>query len=91
MVISKLRTQIDAIDEKIVELLSERASLALDIGAVKLQEQLSVYSPEREEAVISRIVNLNRGPLPNGDIREIFALIIKSCRELQASRIGQLG
>jgi len=91
MVISSLRTKIDTIDEQIVELLSERANLALDIGAAKLQEQLSLYSPEREEAILSRIAAMNHGPLPNKDIREIFALIIKSCRELQASRVNQLG
>ncbi len=90
MDIAVLRTKIDAIDEKIVQLLNERADLALVIGAVKLQEQISVYSPEREEAVISRIVNMNRGPLPNKDVSEIFSLIIKACRELQASRITQL-
>ena len=43
-----LREAIDAVDCKLVELLSERARLAQSVGAVKAEHSAPVYRPERE-------------------------------------------
>ena len=50
-----MRRRIDALDERIVELLNERASCALRIGEMKQQLGLEIYQPERESQVLSHV------------------------------------
>ncbi len=46
--LNKLRIEIDSIDEKLVELLNQRAHCVLEIGRYKQQNQRAVYEPQRE-------------------------------------------
>jgi 3-deoxy-7-phosphoheptulonate synthase len=50
MTIDELRRRIDLLDEKLVELLNERAQCALEIGKLKQALRLDVYQPDREAA-----------------------------------------
>jgi len=86
MGIDILRKQIDAIDQQLLELLNERARLAQQIGAEKQQLGLPVFVPEREQQILDRLQQLNPGPLTAFAIREIFALIIQSCRFLETAK-----
>ncbi|HNW61100.1 MAG TPA: chorismate mutase [bacterium] len=84
MNLSSLRQEIDRIDEQIVDLLSERATLAQEIGTLKGSAGLSIRNKQREEAVLYHIESYNQGPLPNEAIVGIFEQIIQACRDLQA-------
>ena len=55
MTIDELRQQIDHLDERLVELLSERAHCALQIGQLKQALGLDVYQPEREKQVLQHV------------------------------------
>jgi chorismate mutase/prephenate dehydratase len=66
-------------------LLNQRAKLALELGKIKAEANLPVYSPEREWAVLSRLARLNRGPFPAAGLTAVFSEIISACRGLQAS------
>ncbi len=79
--ITKHRTEIDALDEKIVALLNERATRAAAIG--KLKANGGAYRPEREAEVLRRIVGANRGPLANDALARLFTEIISACRALE--------
>ncbi len=81
--ISKLRDKINVIDEKILFLLNERAKIVEQIGKIKLKKLSYTYSPEREKIIINRLKSINKGPLKNDDVEEIFTSIINSCRSLQ--------
>ena len=83
MELEQLRTKIDEIDEKILELLSKRAEIATQIGHVKLENNLSIKHSDREEEVLSRLKDKNNGPLSGNDVKIIFKDIIKACRNLQ--------
>ncbi len=79
-----LRKKIDQIDEKVVNLLNDRAVLAQRIGQTKSLSNQEVYVPQREQDVLRRLAGLSRGPLPSITIRSIYREIISGCRSLEA-------
>lgn len=50
--LAPLRTQIDAIDSQLVELLAARAKVTAEVGRVKQQYALPLYVPERELSLL---------------------------------------
>ncbi|HWA12391.1 MAG TPA: prephenate dehydratase [Burkholderiales bacterium] len=88
--LSKLRARIDAIDQDVLRLVSERATLAHAIG--KLKTDGVVYRPEREAQVLRRIAERNPGPLPAKAVTHLFTEIISACRALEdAFSVAGLG
>lgn len=83
MSLDRWRQQIDQLDERLVELLNERAQLALQIGREKRARGLPVHDPEREAQILGRLCALNRGPLSEDAIRRILAQILEESRRLQ--------
>jgi chorismate mutase/prephenate dehydratase len=79
--IARHRADIDALDEKIVDLLSVRARHAADIG--KLKGDGASYRPEREAEVLRRVIAKNRGPLSDAALGRLFTEIISACRALE--------
>ncbi|TMG74056.1 MAG: chorismate mutase, partial [Betaproteobacteria bacterium] len=75
--IAKHRAEIDALDERIVALLNERASRAAAIG--KLKANGGAYRPEREAQVLRRVALANRGPLANDALARLFTEIMSAC------------
>ncbi|MDO8588556.1 MAG: prephenate dehydratase [Armatimonadota bacterium] len=83
MEISEIRQKIDETDRRIVELLNERAELAIEIGKKKAKKSSNVFVPEREQQVFSRVTKSNHGPLPSSAITAIFREIISASRALE--------
>jgi chorismate mutase/prephenate dehydrogenase len=54
MPLSKLRDKIDAVDQKIIDLLAERLKLVGEVGEVKTIHGLPIYVPEREAAMLAK-------------------------------------
>ncbi len=79
-----LRKKIDQIDEKIVKLLNDRASLAQRIGHTKSLNKQEIYVPHREQEILRRVSQRNRGPLSDQVTRSIFREIISACRSIEA-------
>ncbi len=75
-----IRSRIDALDERLVKLISARARLAQRIGGLK---QGAVYRPEREAQVLRRVRQVNRGPLSNAALARLFTEIMSACRALE--------
>jgi len=84
------RHRIDEIDRQILELLNHRAACAIEIGRLKQQQRRAIYSPEREEEVIARALQHNRGPLDERAIRRLFTIIIEESRRLEAQAAQHL-
>jgi len=80
--LSKLRARIDALDDRLVKLLSARARMAQRIGGVKAG---AAYRPEREAQVLRRVIQANRGPLGDAALVRLFTEIISACRALEDS------
>ena len=93
MSLDKLRKQIDKLDAKLVELLNERVSVALEIGKTKKEQGGEIYVPAREKAVFERICELNKqGPLPDKSARAIYREIMSAALALESNlKISYLG
>lgn len=91
--IDKIRKEIDGLDSKILDLLNERARLALKIK--KTSPGKTPIRPEREIDIVRRLSDNNKGPLTTDAVRSIFIQIIASFRDqLQLDRpisVGYLG
>ena len=79
--IARRRAAIDAIDERLVALLNERAAQAQAIGQAK--GGTATYRPEREAEVLRHAGEAGAGPLPAERIAAIFTEIISACRALE--------
>jgi chorismate mutase len=77
------RDRIDNVDRKIVSLLNERASVAMEIGRVKQQMSMPIYEPKREDVVFRNVMSSNGGPLSGEAVRRIFERIIDEMRVVQ--------
>ncbi|MBL9125504.1 MAG: chorismate mutase, partial [Planctomycetaceae bacterium] len=87
-----IRAEIDRLDRDILKLANQRAELALEIGKVKAAEGQAVYSPGREEEVLSGVQDLNPGPLSADCVRAIFRELISGSRSLEKElRVAYLG
>jgi chorismate mutase len=80
--IDELRAGIDGIDGKIVDLLNERATLSLEIRALKPAASMGLYDPKREEEIFARLAALNPGPLYADNLREIYEAILHVMKEI---------
>ncbi|MGL4232851.1 MAG: prephenate dehydratase [Casimicrobium sp.] len=80
--LSTLRQQIDAIDEQMLKLVSERAGLAMQVVHAK-EPGSPLYRPEREASILRRIQAANPGPLSNESIARIFREVISNCMALE--------
>ncbi len=90
--VDALRKKIDQVDEKIVELLNERASLAQKVGRTKDLDKEEIYVPSRERQIFQKITSLNRGPLPEQAIRSIYREVLSASRSLEAPiKVAYLG
>ena len=70
--IAELRNAIDTVDQQLLLLLNQRASLADGIGDIKRQEGSQVYRPEREAQVIRKLQTANQGPLRAESIANVW-------------------
>lgn len=92
MSLDELRKKIDAIDEKLVELINERAQIVIEIGKLKQSSAAPIYVPHREKAVFDKIAELNKGPLPDKALTAIWREIMSGSFFLERPlRIGYLG
>jgi chorismate mutase/prephenate dehydratase len=90
--LDELRRGIDEVDRRLLELLSERGRLVLEVGAFKHANNAPVLRPEREAQILRRLAELNPGPLPAPAIASIWREVISACRALERRlRVGYLG
>jgi len=94
--LKKLRDRIDALDEKIQELISERAHSAEEVARIKLESGEEVfYRAEREAQVLRGVMKRNQGPLSDEEMARLFREIMSAClaleREMNIAFLGPEG
>lgn len=90
--IFELRTVIDEIDGKLLDLINRRLTTARKIGQIKSMKQLQVQDRSRERQVLTRLDELNQGPIKADDLHHLFMEIIGITRDIQSSdTIAYLG
>ena len=89
------RIAIDSIDDEILELLNKRMEIVERVGEIKNDEGGAIYRPEREKAIINRLVALSQksnGLLNQSAIEAIFLEIFAVSRNLELpEKIAYLG
>ncbi len=83
MDIADWRKKIDEMDIRLVELLNERARAAQEIGKLKRNTNLPIYEPDREKTIFENVRKVNRGPLPEHELRHVYERIIDVMRNIQ--------
>ena len=87
MNLDELRQRLDAIDERLVALLSQRAEVVRQVADFKWQHHLPVYIPEREAAIIARLRATNPGPLSSDAIERIYRVLMEEMRNFEHEQI----
>lgn len=84
--IEQLRQEIDRLDQELLSIFNERASIALKIGEIKKERGMAVYDPEREKRIFERMRAANPGPLEDEAIIRLFERVIDESRRLERIR-----
>jgi chorismate mutase len=77
------RDEIDRLDEQLVKLLNARSQCAIELGRIKRELGLAIYSPNREREVIAHVTGINNGPLDRDAVRRLFERIIDESRRIE--------
>jgi chorismate mutase/prephenate dehydratase len=95
-----IRQQIDSIDEKLQQLIDQRARLAQQVGVSKHADGHTVdfYRPEREAQVLRMALERNQrnhGPLRDAEIARLFREVMSAClaqeKPLKVAYLGPEG
>jgi chorismate mutase/prephenate dehydratase len=90
--IQELRKKIDGIDDKLLDLLNERARIVIEIGNIKKTGKIAFHSPSREREIIERLTGRNNGPFPQDTLKAVFREIMSSSLSLERPlKIAYLG
>ncbi|MCQ8893546.1 MAG: chorismate mutase [Methanolinea sp.] len=84
MPIDALRTEIDRIDEQIIDLIAKRQQLAARMAHIKMAEGLPVHDAERTHDVLEHAFNYAVEKSINPvSVQKVFALLIEMSEEKQ--------
>jgi chorismate mutase len=88
--IPQLRQSIDQLDRQILELVSERLRLVMQVGEVKRGIGLDVHDPTREQALLEQVARAAPPPVTAAMARRIFQCIIEESRGLEQRHVSEL-
>lgn len=89
ILLSKLRNEIDSLDEKLTKLLSKRTYFSVMIGRVKRTLKMPTYNPEREREISKRINKFAKKPLTTSALKRIYERILDESRAIQKDDIEE--
>jgi chorismate mutase len=79
------RHQIDSLDQRIVQLIQQRARAVEEVGNIKRAAHLPVTVPIREQQVIENAQEVAKGgPLPAEAVGRIFQKLVEEMRNWEA-------
>ena len=80
--LAAIRADIDEVNRRLVDLISERGRLAREAGALKRLESAPPVDEERERAMVDGVLRLNPGPFSDDALEAMFRAILVHCRQL---------
>ncbi|MCB0345268.1 MAG: chorismate mutase [Bdellovibrionales bacterium] len=79
----EIRKKLDAIDEKLIDLLNERADLAVEVRGIKQASDAETYAPGREQQILdSARERAAKGLFPPSSAESIMRTVLSSTRAL---------
>jgi chorismate mutase / prephenate dehydratase len=79
-----LRRRLDAIDDRLQDLLVDRAAIVSLVAEHKRSNNLTFYQPDREAEIIRRLVGRHRGRLPMASLVRIWRELLAATLRLEA-------
>ena len=90
--LTKLRNELDSIDDELLAQLNRRARTVERVAALKAKSDAPFYAPNREREIVERLTKANDGPFPNTAIAPVMQEVISACLSLeQRQRVAYLG
>ena len=83
MKLENFRKKIDAIDDQLIKLLNQRMAVVKEVGAFKRKSNTTIYKPDREKAILKRLISNSKGLLTPAAIEAIFLEIFAVSRNLE--------
>jgi len=71
------REKIERIDARLLALLNLRARIVAGLHARKAETRRPAYDAARTDAILDRLLRLNRGPLRDEQVRELFSFLLQ--------------
>jgi len=81
--LDELRSNVDGLNTKILDLINERTAIVQEIGKFKEKQGVNRYDPVREREMLNFLKDYNKGPIPTGVMEQIFKGIFMSALEIQ--------
>jgi chorismate mutase/prephenate dehydratase len=80
-----IRQEIDGIDDHLLSLINRRAACAKKVADIKIAagEVDCFHRPEREAEVLTRMMNLNPGPLSRKSVAKFYRELMSECLALE--------
>ena len=82
-ILEQIYSEIDSIDDSLVELLNYRAGKYELLSLLKKQLGIPNYSPEREKEILRHVEQSNKNNLSSREVKHIFERIIDVSRAMQ--------
>lgn len=89
MDLSEIRHQIDEIDQELVELFCRRMSLSAQVADYKKANNLPIFVPARERAILQKVAEL-AGPEMENYTRVLYSMLFELSRSYQSKRNGEI-
>lgn len=90
--LTELRTRLDDVDGRLLDLVGERLQIAREVAKVKQESPLDVLDSRREEIILERLATLAlEREIDPFFVKRLFSLLIEGSRSIQESLITGLG
>ena len=80
------RRRIDAVDQRLVGLLNERARIVDEVSRIKKERHLPVSDPRRFQEVLDKAASYSKGPLPPDAVKRIYERLVEVMQSWEATR-----
>jgi chorismate mutase/prephenate dehydratase len=80
------RRRIDAVDQRLVGMLNERARIVDEVSRIKKARHLPVSDPRRFQEVLENAASYSKGPLPPDAVKRIYQRLVEVMQAWEATR-----
>ena len=89
MDLKDIRTQIDAVDDKLVQLFVKRMNLSAQVADYKKANNMPIYVPAREREILQDVAE-NAGPEMANYTRVLYSMLFELSRSYQSKRNSEI-
>jgi len=90
--VADVRRKVDSLDRDLVKLLNERTKLAEQLYKARIQSGEPLQNGAEEHDTLVRLLEQNKGPLPERAVRSLFQELMSTARSLvKTTRAAYLG